>query len=81
MPAGPAALALKTGAALVPVTLWFDGDGWACRIYRPVEHTDVQTMTQALADAFAEGIGAHPADWHMLQRVFVDDPGKTGPNR
>lgn len=88
MPAGPAALALKTGAALVPVTLWFDGDGWGVRMHRPVEHTDVATMTQALADAFAEGISAHPADWHMLQRVFVDDvpalggqpePGTGGP--
>jgi KDO2-lipid IV(A) lauroyltransferase len=78
MPAGPAALALKTGATLVPVTLWFDGDTWGVRMYRPIEHTDVQTMTQALADAFAEGISNHPADWHMLQRVFVDDSPAQG---
>ena len=30
-------------------------------------------MTQQLADAFAEGIAAHPADWHMLQRLWVED--------
>jgi KDO2-lipid IV(A) lauroyltransferase len=81
MPAGPAALALETGATLLPVTLWFDGEGWAVRFHPPVEHTDVETMTQALADAFAEGIAAHPADWHMLARVFVDDvpaPGVVG---
>jgi KDO2-lipid IV(A) lauroyltransferase len=30
-------------------------------------------MTQALADAFAEGIAAHPQDWHMLQRLWLED--------
>ncbi|MGF7236386.1 MAG: phosphatidylinositol mannoside acyltransferase, partial [Frankia sp.] len=78
MPAGPAALALATGATLLPVTLWFDGAGagrgWAARIHPPVAHTDVATMSQALADAYGEGIASHPADWHMLQRVWRD-PG------
>lgn len=76
--AGPAALALRTGATLLPVTLWFDDDGWSARIHpavapRTAEDGGVAAMTQSLADAFAEGIAAHPADWHMLQRVFVDD--------
>ncbi|EFC80280.1 phosphatidylinositol mannoside acyltransferase [Parafrankia sp. EUN1f] len=70
MPPGPAALALRTGATLLPVTLWFDDDGWSARIHPEVEHTDVQTMTQVLADEFAAGIAAHPADWHMLQRIW-----------
>lgn len=74
MAAGPAALALRTGAALVPTVLWFDGKGWSGRIYPPVEHTDVATMTQAMADAFADSIAAHPADWHMLQRIWPDSP-------
>jgi KDO2-lipid IV(A) lauroyltransferase len=30
-------------------------------------------MTQEIARVFEEGIRAHPADWHMLQRVFVAD--------
>jgi len=72
MPAGPAALALRTGATLLPVTLWFDEDGWSGRIHPAVPHTDVPTMTQALADAFAAGIASHPADWHMLQRIWRD---------
>jgi len=29
-------------------------------------------MTQRCADAFATGIAAHPEDWHMLQRIFLD---------
>jgi KDO2-lipid IV(A) lauroyltransferase len=74
MAAGPAALALRTGAALLPTTLWFDGKGWAARIHPPVAHTDVPTMTQVLADAFADSISEHPADWHMLQRIWLD-PG------
>ena len=82
MPAGPAALALATGAALLPVTMWYaeDGRGWRARIHPevgPPAHGDrkarVAAMTQGLADAFAEGIAAHPADWHMLQRLWVDD--------
>jgi len=77
MPAGPAALALRTGAALIPTTLWFAGDAvhghWEARTAPPIPHTDVATMTQAMADAFAAGIAAHPADWHMLQRLWQDD--------
>jgi KDO2-lipid IV(A) lauroyltransferase len=30
-------------------------------------------MTQDLAYAFEEGIAAHPEDWHMLQRVWLED--------
>jgi phosphatidylinositol dimannoside acyltransferase len=30
-------------------------------------------MTQALADAYASGIAAHPEDWHMLQRLWLAD--------
>ena len=30
-------------------------------------------MMQELARSFEAGIRAHPADWHMLQRVFVAD--------
>ena len=73
MPAGPATLALRTGARLIPVTLSFTHDGWHCVFHPEVEHSDVPTMTQAVADAFARGIAAHPADWHMLQRLWLDD--------
>jgi lauroyl/myristoyl acyltransferase len=73
MPAGPATLALRTGATLIPVTLAFLDDGWKCTFHPEVPHTDVPTMTQALADAFARGIAEHPADWHMLQRLWLDD--------
>src|SRR3954466_14806626 len=85
MPAGPAALARDTGAALVPVTLWFwDNRGWGVRFHPEVQRADtgdraedIRTMTQSVADCFADGIRAHPQDWHMLQRVWVADLGTT----
>ena len=81
MPAGPASLALQTGAVLLPVTLAFSRDGWLCTFHEPVPHSDVATMTQAVADAFAVGIAAHPADWHMLQRLWLDDLAVDDPRR
>jgi phosphatidylinositol dimannoside acyltransferase len=80
MMAGPAALAVQTGAALLPTTLWFDGAGWKARIYNEVpvpesgtRREKVAAMTQEVARRYEEGIRAHPQDWHMLQRVFVAD--------
>jgi phosphatidylinositol dimannoside acyltransferase len=81
MPAGPASLALRTGATLLPVTLSFRPDGWQVVWHPAVPHTDVATMTQALADAFAAGIAEHPADWHMLQRLWLDDLAADDPRR
>ncbi|MFD8123608.1 phosphatidylinositol mannoside acyltransferase [Streptomyces albidoflavus] len=81
MPAGPAILAQQTGALLLPVTLWFDATPvMKGRVHPPVEVPKTGTraektslMTQALADAFAEGIADHPEDWHMLQRLWLAD--------
>ncbi|GLF96358.1 phosphatidylinositol mannoside acyltransferase [Streptomyces yaizuensis] len=81
MPAGPALLAQQTGALLLPVTLWYEGEPkMRGRVHPPVavpeggtraERTAV--MTQALADVYASGVAAHPEDWHMLQRLWLAD--------
>lgn len=75
MPAGPAKLAIDTGAALLPAHCWFDGDGWGIRIHSPLDCSsgDVDAITQALADTFAEGIVVYPEDWHMMQPQWVAD--------
>ncbi|MEU7690357.1 phosphatidylinositol mannoside acyltransferase [Microbispora hainanensis] len=80
MAAGPAALAVQTGAALLAAVLWFEGDGWGIRIHEeipvPAEGTreeKVGVMTQAVAAVFEKGIAEHPEDWHMLQRLWLDD--------
>jgi KDO2-lipid IV(A) lauroyltransferase len=87
MAAGPAALALATGAALHPVSIHYE------RLERPswkhrtviIFHDQVEVpatgatrakavaMTQQCADALGAAIVEHTADWHMLQRVFLDD--------
>jgi lauroyl/myristoyl acyltransferase len=80
MMAGPAALAVQTGAVLIPAVLWFTEDGWGVNIgpeiAKPVEGTRAQKvaeMTQQMARFFEDGIRAHPYDWLMLQKVFVAD--------
>ncbi|MFP3990101.1 phosphatidylinositol mannoside acyltransferase [Streptomyces sp. E11-3] len=81
VPAGPALLAQQTGALLLPVTLWYDESPvMKARVHPPVEVPETGTraektsvMAQTLADAFATGIADHPEDWHMLQRLWLDD--------
>jgi phosphatidylinositol dimannoside acyltransferase len=80
MMGGPAALAVQTGAALMPVTLWYEGAYWGAHIYEEIpvpgqgtRQEKIAAMTQQLAAVFESGIRAHPEDWHMLQRVFLSD--------
>ncbi len=79
-PAGPAALAVDSGAVLLTASLWWeDGHNWV-KFHTPVEVPQegersrrIFRTTQLVADQFAEGIAAHPAHWHMLQRLWVAD--------
>jgi KDO2-lipid IV(A) lauroyltransferase len=75
LPAGPARLALETGAVLLPVHSWFEPDVAITEISPPLDTSsgDIDLITQALADRFAANIAAHPADWHMLQPQWVAD--------
>ncbi|MEZ0339852.1 phosphatidylinositol mannoside acyltransferase [Mycobacterium sp. pV006] len=75
LPAGPAKLALATGAALFPVHCWFEDDGWGMAVYPELDTSsgDVTAITQALADRFAQNIAEHPADWHMMQPQWLAD--------
>ena len=78
--ASPANLAIQTGAALIPVTLWFEGDDWGAKVHPeipvPGEGTRKEkaaAMTQQVASVWEAEIAEHPQDWHMLQKVFVAD--------
>jgi KDO2-lipid IV(A) lauroyltransferase len=82
MPAGPALLAIRTGAPLFAVSLWYDGDQPRGRVDGPLPVPDrdsapldvrVRTLTQTVADHLAAGIAEHPGDWHMLQRLWLGD--------
>lgn len=93
MPPGPAALAMRTGAALIPTTLFYEGDEPDHRLVihfhpevdasaggaRGAERAAI--LTQCVADAFSEGIAAHPEDWHMLQPLFLTDLAVGDPRR
>ncbi|HQV20860.1 MAG TPA: phosphatidylinositol mannoside acyltransferase, partial [Gordonia sp. (in: high G+C Gram-positive bacteria)] len=75
MPAGPARLAIDTGAALKVAHHWF-GDGATSQLRcGPAIDTSggVEATTQLLADAYARNIAAHPTDWHMLQPLWEAD--------
>lgn len=83
MPAGPALLALRTGAPLYAVDMWFDADAAVGHLAGPIPMPDpaegpldvrVRIVTQRVADEFAKGIARHPQDWHMLQRFWLDEP-------
>ena len=80
MPAGPAVLALRSGAPLIPACIYQREDGtWLARVLGALDPPDpgapdaVATLTQQLADAFQELIAAEPAQWHVFSRYWVDD--------
>jgi len=80
MPAGPAILALKTGAPLVTVYIRYLEKGIEITfdetIKLPVlgsEEEQIKIVTQSMADNFAKRIKDSPVDWHMLQRIWVDE--------
>jgi phosphatidylinositol dimannoside acyltransferase len=80
MPPGPAALSVLTGAPLMPVSTWHADGVTRARIHQVIESPAasrrgdvVEAMTQRLADAFAGAIADHPADWHMMQRLWHAD--------
>ena len=83
MPPGPAMLALRTGAALLPVSIWYEagrGRGIVIRFHDEVvapptgrTRDKVAAMTQEVADTFGAAIRAHPEDWHMLQPLWLGD--------
>ncbi len=87
MPAGPALLALKTGARLITAYVSFTDHGIKISFSGPFKlavHSDselsrsVPELTQLLADQFARDISSDPAAWHMQQRIFIESSSKSG---
>lgn len=75
VPRGAAVLSQRTGASIIPGTFSYAGRESELRFHPPVPiqtgRTGSTAMMQAVADAFTEGIRAHPQNWHMMQKVFV----------
>ena len=80
MPSGPAILAIKTGAPLITAYVRYTPGGIEIifdEIIKPTnsgsEEEQIKIITQSMADNFAKRIKENPVDWHMLQRIWVDE--------
>jgi KDO2-lipid IV(A) lauroyltransferase len=81
LPAGPATLALRTGAALLPVACYFEGTrGHHARVLPPIAtaregrlRDDIARITQLLAHEFETLIAVAPEQWHLLQPNWPSD--------
>jgi len=84
LPPGPAFLALRTGAALMPTAVYFtpERDGHAAIIRPPLPapktgsfRDDVAALTQDLAAELEWLIRRAPEQWHLFQPNWPSDPG------
>ncbi len=82
LPAGPATLALRTGAALLPTAVYHEAQGRNHAVIRPpvpAERSDrrlredVASVTQALAHELEILIRAAPEQWHLMQPNWPSD--------
>jgi KDO2-lipid IV(A) lauroyltransferase len=84
LPGGPATMALRTGAALLPTATYFtnqyNGHHAVVRPPIPTERRgtlreDVTRITQHLARELELLIGRSPEQWHLFQPNWPSDPG------
>jgi KDO2-lipid IV(A) lauroyltransferase len=84
MPAGPATLALRAGAPLLPVGCYYtarrDGHHAVVRPPLPLDRhgrlrDDVERLTQLLAHELEGLIRRAPEQWHLFQPNWPSDPG------
>jgi KDO2-lipid IV(A) lauroyltransferase len=78
-PAGPALLAVQTGAALLTAYIRYEGKGiriiFGSEIPVPTHGETaekVKIMTQEVATRFEKELKEDPTDWHMLQRIWPE---------
>lgn len=80
MPAGPAILALQTGSPLITAFITYQQSGIVITFDETItlptsgsESDQIQIVTQSMADNFAKRIKENLVDWHMLQRIWIDE--------
>jgi lauroyl/myristoyl acyltransferase len=80
LPAGPITLALRTGAPVVPTTVYFNGKSHHGVVRPPLDLTrqgslrdDVARLTQVLAGELEILIAKAPAQWHVFQPNWPSD--------
>ena len=83
VPGGPATLALRTGATVLPTAVFHSPgvDGHIGLVKPPIQiercskslRDDVERITQHLTNELAEFIERAPAQWHLLQPNWPSD--------
>ena len=80
MPSGPARLILDSKSAFISAFIKYTKDGIHIEFQNigpiPTEGSmeeKVEKLTQLMADNFATGIKSSTVDWHMLQRIWIDE--------
>ena len=80
MPAGPAILAIESGSPLITAYIRYLKSGIEIRFEETIKlpvsgskEEQIRIITQSMADNFAKRIKESLVDWHMLQRVWVDE--------
>ena len=80
LPGGPATIALRSGAPLIPAGVFFDGTGHRAVVRPPLDTTrhgklrdDVARVTQDLARELEHLIRLAPEQWHLLQPNWPSD--------
>ena len=75
LPGGPATLAGRTGAPLLPTAIYFDGRGHHAVVRPPVPlEGSVEDVTQRLALELEALIRRAPEQWHLFQPNWPSDP-------
>ncbi len=80
LPAGPATLALRSGAPILPTSVVFDGPLRHCSVGQPFVaerrgrfRADVSRVTGEIAAALEAEIRREPAQWHLLGPNWPSD--------
>jgi KDO2-lipid IV(A) lauroyltransferase len=88
LPGGPATLAARTGAPLLPCCVLFEGDHRRGIVLPPIDtarrgslREDVTRITQEIADALASLIRLAPEQWHVFQPNWPSDSSAEDAHR
>jgi phosphatidylinositol dimannoside acyltransferase len=80
VPSGPAALALKSGAPILPGYVWYGHhNGFYTRLFPPIfpreskgvqKATEIARLTQSIYDTLEEMVREWPTQWYMFRQFW-----------
>ncbi len=86
VPAGPAVLALATGAPLIVGRVYTTPSGWQVHVGAPLAvarsgdmRADVRALSRLMAAELERAIAARPSDWHLFQPGWSDAHAPAAP--